>query len=201
MSARLRPALAAALVLTVACTGLASAASKKPAAKPVCNLVTDPKGDGSFIATPNSKALDVVSADIATGAKTVTAVIRVDGMGSDPQTTLGVEYKINFTVGGMSQFLRYQRSTGLGETYDYGDQSGTNAGSVSKGTADGAIDTAKGTITISAPKSEFAGLKGGTATAIVAKSYLSLGALFETADTATGTTPYKDLTPSCVPVK
>jgi hypothetical protein len=195
----LRPALAVVLCATVVTGGAALAAPAKAA--PVCNIVTDDKGDGSLVATPNSKALDVVSADIATGAKTVTAIIRVDGMGTDPMTTLGVEYKINFTVGGMSQFLRYQNSTGLGETYDYGDQSGANAGSTSKGTADGAIDAAKGTITISAPKSEFAGMKGGTATEIIARSYVSLGALFESADTATGTKPYKDLTPSCLAAK
>jgi hypothetical protein len=198
VSARLRPAVLAALTSTLVFTGMASAAKTAPA---VCNIVTDAKGDGSFIATPNSKALDVISADLATGPKTVTAVIRVDGMGSDPSTTLGVEYKINFTVGGVSQFLRYQNSTGLGETYDYGDQSGANGGSTKKGAADGAIDAAKGTITISAPKSEFPGMKGGTATEIVARSYISLGAVFETADTATGTKPYKDLTPSCVGAK
>jgi hypothetical protein len=194
----LRPVVIALFAASVAAGGVAVAA---PKAAPVCNIVTDDKGDGTLIATPNSKALDVVSADIATGPKTVTAVIRVDGMGADPTTTLGVEYKINFTVGGVSQFLRYQNSTGLGETYDYGDQSGANGGSTSKGTADGAIDASKGTITISAPKSEFAGMKGGTATEIVARSYVSLGALFEAADTATGTKPYKDLTPSCVAAK
>jgi hypothetical protein len=199
MSTRRRAVLAAAALFgSVLAAGAATAA---PKAAPVCNLVTDDKGDGSVIATPNSKALDVVSADIATGAERVTAVIRVDGITSDPATTLGVEYKINFTVGGMSQFLRYQNSTGLGETYDYGDQSGANAGSTSKGTADGAIDAAKGTVTISAPKSDFAGLKGGVATAIVARSYASAGAVFETADTATGTRPYKDLTPSCLASK
>jgi hypothetical protein len=193
-----RPVVALLVCASLAGAGAAGAATK---AAPVCNIVTDDKGDGSFVATPNSKALDVVSADIATGAKTVTAVIRVDGMGSDPATTLGVEYKLNFTVGGMSQFLRYQNSTGLGETFDYGDQSGANGGSTSKGTADGVVDAAKGTITISAPKSEFAGMKGGTATEIIARSYVSLGALFESADTATGNKPYKDLTPSCLAAK
>jgi hypothetical protein len=198
---RLRPALAACLVLAVTGTGVASAAPRRPAVKPVCTIVTDVKGDGSVAATPNSKALDIVSADIATGPKTVTGVIRVDGMGSDPATTLGVEYKINFTVGDVSQYLRYQNSTGLGETYDYGDQSGTNGGSTSKGAASGSINPATGEITFTAPKSDFPGLKGGTATAIVARSYVSAGAVFEPADTATGTTPYKDLTPSCVAAK
>ena len=194
----IRPAVAVLLATSVVAGGAAVAA---PKVKPVCNIVTDDKGDGTLIATPNAKPLDIVSADIATGKKTVTAILRLDGLGSDPMTTLGVEYKINFTVGGVSQFLRYQNSTGLGETYDYGDQSGANAGSTSKGTADGAIDVAKGTITISAPKSEFAGMKGGTATEIVARSYVSLGALFEAADTAEGAVPYKDLTPSCLAAK
>jgi hypothetical protein len=198
----LRPALALGLCAAVVTTGVAGAAAKPPAKpKPVCNLVTDETGDGSFIVTPNAKALDVVSADIASGAKTVKAVIRVAGMESHPTTALGVEYKINFTVGGVSQFLRYQNSTGLGEYYDFGDQSGTNGGSVSNGDADGAIDKAKGTITITAPKSAFPGMKNGTATDIVVRSYVSLGAVFEEADDAVGTKPYKDMTPSCVAAK
>jgi hypothetical protein len=195
----LRPALVVALCVSVVAGGAAVAAPKK--VKPVCNIVSDAKGDGQLVATPNAKPLDIVSADIATGPKTVTAILRLDGMDSDPMTTLGVEYKINFTVGGMSQFLRYQNTAGIGESYDYGDQSGANAGSTSKGTADGAIDAAKGTITISAPKSEFPGMKGGTATEIVARSYVSLGALFESADVAEGALSYKDLTPSCLAAK
>jgi hypothetical protein len=169
----LRPALVVALCVSVVAGGAAVAAPKK--VKPVCNIVTDAKGDGQLVATPNAKPLDIVSADIATGPKTVTAIL--------------------------SQFLRYQNTAGIGESYDYGDQSGANAGSTSKGTADGAIDAAKGTITISAPKSEFPGMKGGTATEIVARSYVSLGALFESADVAEGALPYKDLTPSCLAAK
>jgi hypothetical protein len=194
-----RPAVVVLLAASVVAGGAAVAAPKK--VKPVCNIVTDAKGDGTLVATPNAKPLDIISADIATGPKTVTAILRLDGMDSDPMTTLGVEYKINFTVGGVSNFLRYQNSTGLGETYDYGDQSGANGGSTSKGTAEGVIDAAKGTITTSAPKSEFAGMKGGTATEIVARSYVSLGALFESADVAEGAAAYKDHTPSCLPAK
>ena len=53
-------------------------AKPKPKPKPVCMLLTDKAGDGSFLAAPvNSPTLDIVSGDMATGAKTIVAVLRL----------------------------------------------------------------------------------------------------------------------------
>lgn len=202
---RTRPALAAVLAASVALGGAAVAAPKpKPKPKPVppvCNLVVDDKGDGSFIATPNSTTLDVVSADIATGPRQVTAVIRVDKLADDQLTAHGKQFKLNFVVNGVSHYLRYQGSAVLGESFDYGDQSGANAGTVSKGAATGTVDPATNTITMSMSKSEFAGLKGGTVTEMTAASYFYSGGFYHLADSAEGGRAYKDLTPSCVASK
>lgn len=201
---KLRPLLAALLAGSVAAAGIAAAAPKpkpKPAPKPVCNLIVDDKGDGTFVATPNSTTLDVVSADIATGPKQVTAVIRVDKLADDQFTSHGKQFKMNFVVGGVSYYLRYQGSGVLGDSFDYGDQSGANAGTVRKGEATGKLDPATNTITISMSKSEFAGLKGGVITEMTARSYFYSGGFYHVADTAEGGKPYKDLTPSCVASK
>jgi hypothetical protein len=174
--------------------GVSQAAVKKP--KPVCNLVTDAAGDGSFVATPNSPALDVLSADLASSSKAITAVVRVASLASDPFTMQGKEYKFLFTVGGVQHYFRVQSAPGLGDSFDYGDVVGGS--STSGGTADGAYDPATNSVRFSVPKSTFPDLKGKTATDLIARSYISLGAVYEQADEGTSTKTYKDLTASCV---
>lgn len=194
---RARAVLALSLLALTVATPVATAAS---APKKVCNLVRDGKGDGVYFATPNSRPLDVVTADIATGVKNVTVIVRLDSLQSDTWTQQGAQYKVNFTAGGVNQYLRVQRSA-LGDNFDYGDQTGPNAGTVSLGEAFGNIDEAKGTVTMFAPKTAFKGVKGGTITAIVARSYFSTVAAYSPADEALSTAKYKDRTPSCLSSK
>ena len=185
-----RTALAVAVGTSLALAGSVSAQA------PVCNLITDAAGDGSFVATPNSGPLDILSADLATSKSAITAVIRVASLKDDQFTTHGKEYKFLFTVKGTQHYLRVQSTRGLGDSYDYGDV--VAGSSKSAGAADGHYDAAANTLTLTVPKSNFSDMKGAKASELIARSYVSLGALYEGADTATGTKSYQDLTPSCV---
>jgi hypothetical protein len=125
----------------------------KPKPKPVCNLVTDPKGNegpsqnGQGWADP---ALDIVSADIASDAKNVTAAIRVAKLTiPDSQAPAGIFYRFEF-VGSRSQIahdLDVKIAPTLSGTWAPVWQDGKN------GT--GVIDTAHNQIRITLPMSFF----------------------------------------------
>ena len=87
-----------ALALALAVTGVtAFGASAAPASKPVCNLLIDPTGD----VTVPSANLDIVSADIASDARRLTAVIRVSKLAtSDGTAPTGVAYSFRFKLPG-----------------------------------------------------------------------------------------------------
>lgn len=96
MSARaLRLVLAGSLAL-----GLVAAGGANAAPKAVCDLVKDEKGDAEILSS--QPALDVVTGDIASNAKTITAVMRLDGKpsGGNPQAAGGTRYYFSFNVPG-----------------------------------------------------------------------------------------------------
>jgi hypothetical protein len=75
-----------------------AAAATRPKPKPrppVCNLLTDPADQSG------SPALDIVSADVATGHKSLTWVIRVVNLSStaDPSTTAGRQWTFTYAIG------------------------------------------------------------------------------------------------------
>ena len=77
---------------------LPAGAATRPKPKPrppVCNLLTD------LADQAGSPALDIVSADIATGRKSLTWVIRVANLSStaDPATTAGRQWTFTYTIG------------------------------------------------------------------------------------------------------
>src|SRR5262245_27463636 len=82
---RTRRVIASITILTLAVgapTALGATKPKpKPKPKPVCNLVTDPAGDASLLAGASGQgydaSLDIISADVASDGKTITAVVRV----------------------------------------------------------------------------------------------------------------------------
>lgn len=103
----LRPVLAASLVGAVALAGGAVAAPAKAKAKPVCNLVTDAGGDTFLVRSqdtagaygPQEDSLDILSADVATDAKTLTGVFRLKSLAAAAGTSPGgASYDINFTT-------------------------------------------------------------------------------------------------------
>lgn len=155
-----RVALLATSLLVTGGVGAASAASAKTT-KPVCNLIQDAKGDSGVSPVPGSDGDDIVSADIANDATTITAVVRVAALTlPDPQAPLGRSYSVLFTAPGSSDLLYVAaRTYPQGTKYIYGyqavDPSTTVTTNYTLGDATGAVDTAKGEIHISVPIKAF----------------------------------------------
>jgi hypothetical protein len=160
-TSRRRAALASMVALALAASGPSAFATTKhkhkhkpkPKPKPVCNLITDPKGnegpihDGATYADP---ALDIVSADIATDAKNVTAAIRVAKLTiPDSMAPGGIFYRFEFT--GSESQIAHDLDVKIGPTASGGWapvwQDGTH------GT--GVIDTAHNEIRITLPMTFF----------------------------------------------
>src|SRR3982751_4828473 len=98
-----RVALLATSLLVTGGIGAASTASAKPAkakaVKPVCNLVQDAKGDAGANNIPGADGDDIVSADVASDATTLTGVIRLAALqANDPQAPFGRNYSVLFTA-------------------------------------------------------------------------------------------------------
>ncbi len=195
--------------LTMACF-----ASPSIAAAPSCNLMTDVKGDATDIAVgvdvgPNSPSLDILSADIATDAKNLTAVLRVDKLStSDSTSPLGQTWYVYFTGSGPELYVT-ALLTPTGESYSAGY---TDTTRMSLGAATGIIDVDKNEIRITAPLSLFDAQspikKGSKLTGLNAltQRYVGVSAAGNsrgatlTADTADGGKNYVAGAPSCVVV-
>jgi hypothetical protein len=124
-----RPKALIAFALILATAAPATAAKKPPpkpkTRKPVCNLVTDPKGDAPYPAAgaPSQPAMDIVGGDVVSDPKQVTTVIRLAGPGSlDP--TIGWTMRFRFAVAGNAYYLAGSydpvSSAVNGVTYDWG---------------------------------------------------------------------------------
>jgi hypothetical protein len=122
---RLRTSVLTALVVALAATTSAHAAKPKPKPITYCNLLKDNAGDGksstySFVSSP---ALDIVSADIATGKNELVAVIRVTNQSTSGDTWLsvgGYGWVVGATAGGVPYTFTYNRRgmfNGGGETF------------------------------------------------------------------------------------
>ena len=155
-AALIRTFTVAGAVALVAGAGLAGAAPK-----PVCNLVTDPQGDGTgFVLTdrnylPNDPQLDIVSGDVASNGKTITAVLRLaDLQLTDNAAPTGRTYYVNFGVGEVELNLSAAVEPDGSATYNAGFQD--TASRAGLGAATGVIDVAKKEVRIHAPLSIFA---------------------------------------------
>ena len=203
----LRPALAVALVASVTAAGAAGAATK-PKVKPVCNLVTDAAGDANgFVVTdtglpvpPSDDNLDIVSADVASNAKVITAVIRLKALGSDSTAPAGSTVYFNFSVNGAEQYLNADLDGKGGATYTFGDFTGASGGRTKIGDATGVLDAAKKEIRISAPVSGFKEtIKPGTKLTDLNALAQRLFVVFTpSADSAEGSKVYAAGATSCV---
>lgn len=110
------------LVAGLAMSGVADAATKhKPKPKPPpCHIITDPGNDsgpvsGKAGAPAYDASLDIVSADIATNATMITAVIRVKQLTqSDSTWPLGREWSFDYTTstGHQDGFIAYDGPSG-----------------------------------------------------------------------------------------
>lgn len=230
MRHRLVSVLAVAGVLGAAGAAHAAAATTKP--KPVCNLIRDPKGDSSLSPTggagaPGDDTSDIISADIASNATTLTAVIRLAGLQNpDPEAPLGTAYYLNFNApGSTTQYFLTARLYPTGNHFFFGYQ-GTDPllplnTSYPAVAATGVVDTTKHEVHISVPLAAIAKFvklpKGAPLSGLEATSWrvigqgvvpsqnvgparAPLGGLSERFDDAVSSSVYKAGTPSCVVV-
>lgn len=206
----LRRATAAAAVLTLACTGLASAATRRPA-PPACNLLRDPKADATefYIAgegtAPNDPAADIVSADVASNGKQLTTVLRVDKLAKSGTTApTGYVWYAYFTVAGQ-EFYTQAKSDPTGDTFTVGytDANGLRT-ALKDSTAKGVVDVAKNEVRATFNVSQLAELaafkKGGKITGLRALTNRGFVRVVFQADEADGGKTYVDGTKSCVTV-
>jgi hypothetical protein len=208
VSVRLRPVLALGVCAAVAAaTGVASAA---PKAKPVCNLITDAKDDAGVVTA--QPGMDILSADIATDKKNITAVFRLAGAptAANPQAPGGTDYYFSFTTADASdpQFLHMSLPPVGAPTFATGQT--TSVGGQNTSTDDGDVATgsiAGNVVTITAPTSAFGGrinlkpghkLNGLTAEVFAQIGVPGVGGLLENVDTGSASKSYVAGTPSCV---
>jgi hypothetical protein len=199
------------LVSVLAIVGVLGAATVAEAAtgakvKPVCHLITDPKGDSTLSPTggggvPGDATSDVVSADIASNAKTLTAVIRLAGLQNpDPESPLGMAYYVDFTAPGDSTlYFLTARLYPTGNHFFFGYEGSdpilplNTLYAVTEGT--GVVDTAKGEVHISVPLSAIAKTvklaKGEVLSGLTATSYRIFGQ---------GVVPSQNVGPARAPV-
>jgi hypothetical protein len=143
-----RPIVAlAVLALAVSTAGVADAAVRKP---PPCKTITDATGDSA-----RGAALDIVSGDLASNSKTVTAVFRLAEMSkSNSSAPTGMGFYFDFTPNGAATpiYLSYS-VTPTTEAFNFGWVDGSIHRSL--GAATGVWDSAKKEIRISAPVSSW----------------------------------------------
>ena len=226
MRARTAALLVPALLLGAGGLTAADAATKPVAKpKPVCNLIPDAEGDQALVAVKTTDGDDLVGADFASDGTTVTAVIKAKTLAtSDPTAPLGRSYYVDFNLdkSDVGLFLS-ARVYPTGTTYTFGyrgvdPDSGLNT-AYSLGEAKGKLDTATGTITMTAQAKDFDKaqvklVKGAKVTPLTASIWrisgqgvvpsqevsghrVPLGGLQSQVDTADGQ-PYVIGTPSCV---
>jgi hypothetical protein len=206
---KIRAALAMGALLATGVAGYADAA--KP--KPLCKAFTDDKGDVVFAQASNEtayedEALDLVSADLGSNAKTITAAIRVAKLAVPASTSAATVYELRFSLpAGDPQFVLWANVPGSGPATfgvgTVGDPSGQAAVDLatSTGTATGVVDVAKSEIRISAPLSAIEGAKNGLKVSIdqvVAKRGVPTQYYGRFADDGTGGKRYTLGSLSCV---
>ncbi len=174
------------------------------ASKTVCLQVVDDTGDGNVGASSHD-ALDIVSADIATGKKNLVAAVRLKSLAADPVLTGGTTYTFAFAIGGVPHTLTYR-------TYATGEENasitiGTGIDAVS-GAADAVVDQGTATLTWTVARKSIPALKkpGAKITGLVAKTGFGLNVTLPTgtsqfssqADDASTGRSYVDNTPTCL---
>lgn len=220
-----RTALVGALVSCVAAAGVAAAAPKpkpKPKPKPAppaCNLVVDGKGDTESAPFPASDTIDIVSADIASSATAVTAVLRVAKYtANDTNTIYGKRYLVAFEGGGLQgMYLRALDyplngtpvSEDIALPFDFGATEVDAAGRTtyaSAGPATGTINAGTGEITITVQAADVAAAGFGKLTpgaefkSINAVTFRRIGTSLLPGDDASTSKRYVAGSPSCVKV-
>lgn len=187
------------IVLCTIAVGLVTTSASALAApvKPVCQLVKDVEGDGRSQGVPvfQSKALDILSADVASGKNTVVGTIRLKTTqtSGDSMAALGMRWSLAFQIAGTDYSFTMQRAwSATGASSD--SASSRMAG---EGGPTPTLKVDATSITWTVPRSAFASLKKPKMafSSIAAGSNIFGG----NADSAIGgQVKYTDLTPSCL---
>jgi len=204
-----RPAAALAVVASLAATGVASTtalAATKP--KPVCHLVVDPAGDATpQPPIPSDDSLDVVSGDLASNAKKVTAVIRLKDLGAtSPTQVSGRNYFFLFSLRNADYPVYFSyREDVTGGAFEWGDlePGAGGVGTYTKmGSAAGVVDVAHSQIRITVPVADVRSLgkiaPGSKVTGMQISTTAVVGVLVFDVDTAQTAKSYVAGTASCV---
>jgi len=119
---------------------VAALALGTPANALTCPMLTDNLGDGraTVVLGVESDALDIVSADLASGATTVSVVLRVAALPDDPILRLGVTWAVTWQIDGTALTVEARRPPGGNAAY---------SGAFSYGPVAFAVDVAGGTFT------------------------------------------------------
>jgi hypothetical protein len=201
-----RPAVCFALAASLVGAGAADAAVK-PKPKPVCNLITDAKGDAALSTAqptpPQEDGLDVVGGDLAGNSKLLTGVIRLASIAKPATAPLGYGALLTFRApdSATDLYLRVASSPLLGDSAEFGYDDDVN-GLTSLGDATVTTDAKKNELHITAPLSGFDGhgtIKSGTKLSSMAiRTSRDWGVLLTYADEAVGSKTYAVGTLSCV---
>lgn len=159
-----------ALVVAVAAPGASAAPKSAPKAAPTCNTIKDPAGDtfaarsqdappngGSPQYGPQEDGLDVISADLASDGKVVTAAVRIAKLSrSIALSPTGMATGIEFSIGANDTIVRLQAVlvTGQPDRFEVTSIAGDalpNSPSTYVGAATGVVDLPKNEVRITAP--------------------------------------------------
>ena len=207
MSVRLaRPAVALAAIAAVSLAGVAQAAPAKKA-PPVCNQVVDEKDDAAIITS--QPGMDVVSADIASDAKQLSAVIRLAAKPNtaNPEAVGASRYYFEFLAPGSEnpQYLQASIAFGTGTaTFRSGEIVPSANGSTFTNDAvnDGVTGKIEGeVITINAKLSALTRIKPAVGTKIkglTVETFSLAGVLLVPVDDALTSKPYVAGAATCV---
>lgn len=113
--------LALGLVASASPAATAATKKKKPP-KPLCFLLTDVEGDGRSTIMPGVEGpeLDILGGDVATGPKTLVAMLRVKSTtGGTPWSKLGNSVSMTMNIRGTVYSFQRRRAFGMDEKYTY----------------------------------------------------------------------------------
>lgn len=207
----MRTFLLAAAVAAVAGGLPAASAAPKPA--PLCRQVADVPGDAKVHDQVEVASLDILSADVATGRRTLVAAVRLASLERHQLQAGGTTVRFRWTVGGLAQSVSYHLYA-TGETVGRFDADTTAGNVLTEVDVPFYADPNTATITWTVPRSavvplrkagaRFTGLTVETAVAVNHRAPVpgvseGRGAL-EPTDTARSVRAYADGAATCLRV-
>jgi hypothetical protein len=140
---RIRAGLVAVLLLAALVPGAL-------AAKPVCRIVQDARGDAEYNGVPGDDGDDLISADLASDGKQLTAIWRLAALKTpNPSAPLGQDFMAYFQAPGtQTRLFVFATTATTPPTFEYGSvEPGTPTPQIRpRGTAKGQLDVVRGEV-------------------------------------------------------